>query len=334
MSTAFIAPDRRAVTTRFLYRYAAVGIIVLVIVFFGLTNENFLTFKNFADILRSVSISAFLALGVTFSLVVDGFDVSVGSTASLATIGAAAAMVYFRQEIAIALLVPLVLGVLVGLLNSFLIVKLRMPDLLATLAVMFVVNGIQLTYTGGYSIYTGVVHNGAETTGVILPAFLFIGQGNVFGIPFAVILLAIVVLLSHLFLTRTTTGRFMYLVGGNREAAKHFGLPINRLRTLAYVISGLLAAIGGIVLTSRIGSGQISAGAPMLMDAVAAAYVGYAIFGQKKPSVVGTLLGALLIGVLLNGLTMMNVPYYAQDIVKGGVFILALTFAFLRKGND
>ena len=334
MSTAFIAPDRRAVTTRFLYRYAAVGIIVLVIVFFGLTNENFLTFKNFADILRSVSISAFLALGVTFSLVVDGFDVSVGSTASLATIGAAAAMVYFRQEIAIALLVPLVLGVLVGLLNSFLIVKLRMPDLLATLAVMFVVNGIQLTYTGGYSIYTGVVHNGAETTGVILPAFLFIGQGNVFGIPFAVILLAFVVLLSHLFLTRTTTGRFMYLVGGNREAAKHFGLPINRLRTLAYVISGLLAAIGGIVLTSRIGSGQISAGAPMLMDAVAAAYVGYAIFGQKKPSVVGTLLGALLIGVLLNGLTMMNVPYYAQDIVKGGVFILALTFAFLRKGND
>ena len=84
----------------------------------------------------------------------------------------------------------------------------------------------------------------------------------------------------------------------------------------------------------RIGSGQISAGAPMLMDAVAAAYVGYAIFGQKKPSVVGTLLGALLIGVLLNGLTMMNVPYYAQDIVKGSVFILALTFAFLRKGND
>lgn len=333
MSIVPLTITPRARTARFLYRYAAVGVIVLVILFFSLTAENFLSFKNFADILRSVSISAFLALGVTFSLVVDGFDVSIGSTASLATIGAAAAMVYFRQEIAVAILVPLVIGALVGLLNSFLIVRLRLPDLLATLAVMFVVNGIQLTYTGGYSIYTGVVHGGAETTGVIVPAFLFIGQGNVFGIPFAVILLGAVVLISHLFLTRTSTGRFMYLVGGNREAARHFGLPINRLRTYAYVISGLLAAVGGIVLTSRIGSGQISAGAPMLMDAVAAAYVGYAIFGQKRPSVVGTLLGALLIGVLLNGLTMLNVPYYAQDIVKGGVFILALTFAFLRKSD-
>jgi simple sugar transport system permease protein len=146
-----------------------------------------------------------------------------------------------------------------------------------------------------------------------------------------VVLLLAVVLVAHLFLTRTTTGRHMAMVGGNAEAARHFGLPVGRLKTYAYVLSGVLAAVGGIVLTARIGSGQVSAGAPMLMDAVAAAYVGYAIFGQKRPSVVGTLLGALLIGILLNGLTMMNVPYYAQDIVKGGVFVVALAFAFLRK---
>ena len=334
MTTTALAASPRSSVARFLYRYAAVGVIVVIIVFFSIANDNFLTFNKFADILRSVSISAFLALGVTFSLVVDGFDVSVGSTASLATIGAAAAMVYFRQEVAVAILVPLILGVIVGLVNSLLIVRFKLPDLLATLAIMFVVNGIQLTYTGGYSIYAGVEHNGEPTTGIIVPGFLFIGQGSLFGIPFAVILLGIVVVISQLFLTRTTVGRSMYLVGGNREAARHFGLPVNRLRTIAYVISGLLAAVGGIVMASRIGAGQISAGAPLLMDAVAAAYVGYAIFGQKRPSVVGTLLGALLIGVLLNGLTMLNVPYYAQDIVKGGVFVLALTFAFLRKNDD
>lgn len=320
--------SRRADLTR---RYAALGVIVALIVFFAVVNDNFLTFKNFTDILKSVSVSAFLALGVTFSLVVDGFDVSIGSTASLATIGAAAAMVYYQQELFVAILVPLLLGVLVGLANAALVVKLRLPDLLATLAMLFVVNGIQLTYTSGYSIYAGVEHDGAPAPGIVIPSFLKIGQGTLLGLPFAAVLLLVVVVVAHLFLTRTTTGRHMYMVGGNVEAARHFGLPVGRLKTLAYVLSGLLAAIGGIVLTSRIGSGQVSAGAPMLMDAVAAAYVGYAIFGQKRPSVVGTLLGALLIGILLNGLTMMSVPYYAQDIVKGGVFVVALAFAFWRR---
>ena len=168
-------------------------------------------------------------------------------------------------------------------------------------------------------------------SGIITPSFSFIGRGTVLGIPFPGILLAVVGVLAYLFLNKTTTGRSMYLVGGNEEAARHMGLPVGRLRVLAYVISGALAALGGIVLTARIGSGQIEAGAPLLMDAVAAAYVGYALFGQKKPSVVGTLVGAVLIGVLLNGLTMLKFPYYAQDIVKGGVFIMALAFAFVRR---
>ncbi|MFI2752912.1 ABC transporter permease [Cellulomonas sp. P22] len=323
-------PSRAAVRT-FLSRYAGVLVILAVVAFFAVVNDNFLTFKNMTDILRSVSVSAFLALGVTFSLVVDGFDVSIGSVASLATIGAAAAMVYHRQELFVAILVPLLLGAVVGLVNALLVVRLRLPDLLATLAMMFIVNGIQLTYTNGYSIYPGVMTASGPATGIIVPSFLFIGQGDVLGVPFAVLLLLAVVVVAHLFLTRTTVGRHMFMVGGNAEAARHLGLSVGRLKTIAYVVSGLLAAVGGIVLTSRIGSGQISAGAPMLMDAVAAAYVGYAIFGQKRPSVIGTLLGALLIGILLNGLTMMNVPYYAQDIVKGGVFAIALAFAFLRK---
>lgn len=316
-------------TREFVYRYAAVGAIAVLVLVFGIANPNFLTPGNFVDILRSISVSALLALGVTFSLVVDGFDVSVGSTASLASIVAAGLMVYLRQELLVAVLVPLAVGVVVGLVNAFLIVRLRLPDLLATLAMLFVVNGLHLTLTSGRSVYPG----NADASGIIVPSFVFLGQGSVWGIPVAALVLVAVVVLAHLFLNRTTTGRFMYLVGGNEEAARHLGLPVGRLRTLAYAISGLLAALGGVVLTARIGAGQVSAGAPLLMDAVAAAYVGYAIFGQKRPSVVGTLLGALLIGILLNGLTMMHVPYFAQDIVKGGVFIIALAFAFLRRGD-
>lgn len=209
--------------TDLIYRYAALAIIVAVIVFFAVANENFLTVKNLTDILRSVSISAFLALGVTFSLVVDGFDVSIGSVASLATMAAAAAMVVYRQELAMAILVPLLLGCAVGLFNAFLIVKLGLPDLLAML---FVVNGIQLTFAGGYSIYPGTAFNGQPTSGIMLPSFLSIGQGSVAGIPVAVILLLAVVLVAHLFLTRTTIGRNMYLVAATPRRRTTSGSPL------------------------------------------------------------------------------------------------------------
>lgn len=309
----------------FLLRNAAVVVILVVIAVFAFANENFFTAGNLLDILRSIAVSALLALAVTFSLVVNGFDVSVGSVTSLSTIVAAALMIDLRMETPIAILVPILCGVAVGLINGFLIVKLGLPDLLATLAMLFLVSGVQRTITAGKSV------SPSPDSGIITPSFSFIGRGAVFGVPFPVILLVVVGVLAYLFLNKTTTGRSMYLVGGNEEAARHMGLPVGRLRVLAYVISGSLAALGGIVLTARIGSGQIEAGAPLLMDAVAAAYVGYALFGQKKPSVVGTLVGAVLIGILLNGLTMLKFPYYAQDIVKGGVFIMALAFAFVRR---
>ena len=122
-----------------------------------------------------------------------------------------------------------------------------------------------------------------------------------------------------------------YMTGENREAARLTGIPVNRYRAYAYMISGAFAALGGIVLASRIGTGQVSAGAPLLMDAVAAAFIGFSVFGAGKPNVIGTLLGAMFIGVLLNGLTMMNVPYYAQDIVKGAILIFALALSHIAK---
>lgn len=231
-----------------------------------------------------------------------------------------------------ALLVPLLLGLLIGLFNAFFVVKVKLPDLLATLAVMYIVNGIQLTYTKGYSIYNNMpLESGGTAPGKFIPSFLFIGQGEIFSIPFSALLMILTVILAHLFLQYTRYGRMFYLVGGNIEAAKLSGIPVNRYRTYAYMLSGLFAAIAGILLASRIGTGQVSAGAPLLMDGVAAAFIGFSVFGAGKPNVIGTFFGSILIGILLNGLTMLNVPYFAQDIIKGSILIGALALSYWQK---
>lgn len=312
-------------------QYGTLLAIIGLILVFGVTNDQFLTYANFSDIIKSVSIVSLLALGVTFSLIVGGFDLSVGSTASLATIGAAASLVLHRQELLVALLIPLVLGLLVGLLNALVTIKFRLPDLLATLAIMYVVNGIQLTYTKGFSIYDNMPLESGTAPGRFIPSFLFIGQGTIGPIPFVAILMLVFFVGAHLFLTYTRIGREFYYVGSNSEAARRSGIAVNRIKLYAYVLSGLFAAIGGIILASRIGTGQVSAGAPLLMDAVAAAYIGYAVFGTGRPNVIGTLVGAVLIGILLNGLTMWDVPYYAQDIVKGVILIGALGLSYIQK---
>ncbi|SFI83836.1 ABC transporter permease [Thermoflavimicrobium dichotomicum] len=318
----------------FLFKHGTLLVIALTIIVFSLLNEKFLTYANFTDILRSISIITLLAIGVTISLIVGGFDLSVGSIASVATIASAAALVWYRQETIVAIIIPLLIGLLIGLFNSLLVVKIRIPDLLGTLAVMYIVNGIHLTFTKGYSIYNNMpMENGQIAPGQFLPSFLFIGQGEIFSVPFPVILMLTFVILTHILLNYTRFGRLLYITGGNEEAARLSGVPVQRYKTYAYILSALFATLAGIVLAARIGTGQVSAGAPLLMDGVAASFIGYSVFGAGKPNVIGTFFGAVLIGILLNGLTMLNVPYYAQDIIKGSILICALAFMYVQKRN-
>nr|WP_285854464.1 ABC transporter permease [Paenibacillus elgii] len=313
------------------YKYGALFIIAAVIAVFSIVNENFLSYDNMADILRSISIVTFIAIGVTFSQIVDGFDLSVGSTVSLTTVVTATLMVWFQFPLIVVLIVPLLIGIVIGLLNALLIVKVRIPDLLATLAVMYIIGGVHKTYTQGFSIYNNMqMTDGTKAPGKFTEAFLWIGQGKLLGIPVPVVLMIIAVVLVHVFLTYTRWGRQMYVTGGNQEAARLSGIAVNRVRTFAYVLSGIFAAIGGILFAARVGSGQIDAGAPLLMESVAAVFVGFSVLGAGKPNVIGTFFGAVLIGVLLNGLTMLNLPYYAFDIIKGSVLVLALAITFIH----
>lgn len=217
------------------------------------------------------------------------------------------------------------------MLNAFLIVKVRIPDLLATLAVMYIIGGVHKTYTKGFSIYNNMqMTDGTKAPGKFTESFLWIGKGEPLGLPVPVVLMIVAVVAVHIFLTYTRFGRQLYVTGGNQEAARLSGIQVNKVRTIAYVLSGIFGAVGGILFAARVGSGQIDAGAPLLMEAVAAVFVGFSVLGAGKPNVIGTFFGAVLIGVLLNGLTMLNLPYYAFDIIKGTVLVLALAITFIH----
>jgi simple sugar transport system permease protein len=312
---------------QFLYKYGTILTIFLLIIIFAATNPSFIQGNNIINILRSISIVTIIAIGITISLAVNGFDLSVGSVASLSNAIVISMFVWFSQNTAVAIFSAIVASLLVGALNSFVIVKLKVPDMLITLATMFIVQGIALTYTKGATVSQNMVMpDGTFSTGIISPLFEKIGQ-----VPWIILIMVVVVVVVHVFLTYTKHGRYMYVIGGNIEAARLTGIPVNKYKVIAYLLSALFAAIGGIVLASRVMTAEINAGSPYLMDSVAAAFIGFSVLGAGKPNAFGTFIGAVLIGILQNGLVMMSVPYFAMDIVKGTVLAFALALTYYRK---
>jgi simple sugar transport system permease protein len=318
----------------FAIKYGFIALLAGLIVFFSLATDGFASPQAAVFIFQSVAITGVLALGVTATLVVGGFDLSIGSVATTAMMAAAYAMVVLEQNALVAVVICLVIGVVVGLINGFLIVYMRVPDLLATLGMMFLLVGLQRIPTEGRSIATGMtMPDGSTASGTFSAGFLALGRHrfdffipNL--IPVSVVVLLILAVLIWFFLEYTRFGRMMYAVGSNPKAAELAGAPVKAYKIWAYVISGVFASIGGILLAARLGRGDIASGNNLLLDSVAAALIGFAVLGAAKPNAFGTAIGALFVGVLLQGLTMMNAPYYTQDFVKGAVLVVALVFTF------
>lgn len=311
----------------FLYKYGTIVTILILIAVFGIMSESFLMPSNIINILRSISIVTVIAIGITISLSVGGFDLSVGSVASLANAVVISMFVWHSQNAFVGIITAIAVCLIAGLLNAFMIVKMKIQDMLMTLAMMFIIQGVALTYTRGATVSQNMVMpDGTFATGQIGAFFSKIGQ-----VPWIIIIMLVVVVLVHIFLNYTKHGRYMYVIGGNMEAAKLSGIPVNKYRVLAYVLSAGFAAIGGIMLASRVMTAEVNAGAPYLMDAVAAAYIGFSVAGAGRPNAFGTFVGAVLIGILQNGLVMMSVPYYAMDIVKGTVLAFALALTYYKQ---
>ena len=316
----------------FLYKYGTILTVILVVIYFSVTVENWATFSNVTNIFRSVAIVSLIALAITFSLAVNGFDLSAAAIASFAAVISAKIMIMWDASPVLAIIVPIIVGGLIGLINAGFIIKIGISDMLTTLSMMFIITGVSTTFQGGSAIYNYMpLLEGGTAPGLMPEGFKFIGQGRFLSIPVPVYIMLIITICVHIFLNRTKYGRYLHMIGGNEEAARLCGIPTKKYRTLAYVLSGVIASIAGVILCARLGSGEVNSAGAYLMDAVAAAFIGFSVLGIGKANAFGTLLGALLVGTLVNGLVMMSFPYYAQDIVKGIVLILGLGLTYYKK---
>ena len=325
---------KKDIFREFAIRFGFLMLAGLLIVFFSVFADGFAGPRSAVFIFQSVAITGILALGVTCTLVVDGFDLSIGSVTTSALMLSAYMMVVLEQSAFVSVLACMLMGAGVGLVNGLLIVKMRVPDLLATLGMMFLLIGLQRIPTEGRSISTGMRLPGGEVAdGNFAEGFLWLGRHRVDFfleklIPVPVIIFLIIAVLVWLFLEKTRHGRLMYAIGSNERAASLAGTNVFGYKVLAYMISGVTASIGGVLLAARLGRGDIASGNNLLLDSVAAALIGFAVLGAAKPNAFGTAIGALFVGILLQGLTMMNAPYYTQDFVKGAVLVFALIFTF------
>lgn len=316
-------------------KHAIAALLIGLVVFFAIEEPMFFSLNNALSILQGAAIVALLGVGVSVSLAAGGFDLSIGSMAAFTQMAAAYILVVLHGSTPAAIAGCLAIGLLVGLFNGFLVVRLRIPDLLATLGVLFFLSGLELIPSGGRSIAAGLVlPNGESATGSFPASFLALGRGRIGDlVPHTVVVMIVVAVLLWVLMEKTRWGRVFYAIGGNPLAARLAGSPSNRYRIAAYMISATIATIGGLLLASRVGRGDVSTGSSLLLDSVAAALIGYAVRGSNRPNVLGTVIGAVLVAVLLNGLTMLNAPYYAQDFIKGVVLVgaLAITFGLGRR---
>jgi ribose transport system permease protein len=296
----------------FIRRYSVFLILLGIALIFALGSDQFLTIANLTNVALQTSIIAIVAIGMTFTILTAGIDLSVGSVMALG--GALAAGFFVRQGLGTfpAIALALLAGALVGAVNGLLIVKGKMPPFIATLATMAVARGLTLVYTEGRPIA------GIDET------FIFLGNGKIGGIPMPVIIMLLVFIAAYLVLRYTRFGNYVYATGGNEEVSRLAGIRTSLIIWSVYVISGFTAAIGGILLVARLWSAQPNAAVGLELDAIAAPVLGgVSLFGGVG-SVTGTLAGAFILGILSNGLNLMGVPSFYQQVIKGVVLILAV----------
>lgn len=277
----------------------------------SLLSDAFLTTTNLFNVLRQVSIIAIISAGMTLVILTAGIDLSVGSVMAFA--GAIAAGVLTAGlPLPIGIIACIVVGALIGMFNGWFVAKGGVPAFIATLAVMVIARGMTLVYTKGNPV---VVSN---------DAFRTIGGGNVFGIPIPVIIMFAIFGLMYFILNHTSFGRYVYAIGGNEEAAKLAGIPVNRIKIGVYTIAGALASVSALIYTSRLMSAQPNAGMGIELDAIAAVIIGGTRLSGGKGGVIGTLIGALIMGLLDNILNLMNISPFYQNIAKGLVILIAV----------
>lgn len=290
--------------------YPAIVGFIGISIFFSILSNRFLTIPNIINVFRQVSIQAIIAFGMTMVIISGGIDLSVGSVFALSAV--IMASVLKSGSVFLGVIVALAVGALMGFINGFIIAKGRIQPFIATLATMAIGRSLTLVYTQGMPI-TGLPKS-----------FRVIGRGDFLGLPYPIIIMLSIFILIWFISKNTKLGLYTYAIGGNETAAKLSGVKVIKYKIIIYMISGILSAVSAMLLTARLNSAQPTFGGGYELDAIAAVVLGGASLSGGRGSVVGTIFGALIMGVINNGLNLLNVSPFYQQAVKGAVILIAV----------
>ena len=296
--------------------------LLLLCVALSLLSNKFLTIENGWNVLRQISVNVCISVGMTLVVLTAGIDLSVGSVLALSGAVAAGLLksgiawpahdLFIGFTLLGTIVSALFVGSALGFFNGWMITKFKVPPFVATLAMLTIARGLTMLWTKGYPISS------------LGPKFDYIGTGWLLGIPVLVWISAITVALAVLLVKKTPFGRYIYAIGGNEQAARLSGIHINRVKIIVYTIGGILAAVGGIMVTSRLDSAQPNAGSSYELDSIAAVVIGGTSLSGGRGTIMGTVLGAIIIGVLNNGLVLLDVSPFWQQVIKGFVILLSV----------
>lgn len=313
-------------------RFQSLFVLVLMLVAMSLLSDRFLTPANGWNIMRQISVNVCLSIGMTMVILSGGIDLSVGSVLALAgaitagLIKSAIPLPWLGVELQIttwgAIVAGLVVGMLLGWFNGQMIARLRIPPFVATLGMLSIARGLTMLWTKGFPI-TGLGDD-----------FAVVGTQSVLGVPNPVWIAAGLVGTFVFVMNKTLLGRYIYAVGGNEKAAWLSGLNVNRIKVMIYTLAGALSAVGGLIMTSRLDSAQPNAGMGYELDSIAAVVIGGTSLSGGRGTILGTVVGCLIIGVLNSGLVLLNVSPFWQQVVKGGVILIAVAIDHLYETND
>jgi ribose/xylose/arabinose/galactoside ABC-type transport system permease subunit len=300
-------------------KYSIYAAFVLLVFILSFVSPAFMTPANLLNVLRQISINGILAVGLTFVIISGGIDLSVGSILALASVVSCSLARVDSPPLLVALMAGVLTGLACGMANGWIISRWKVAPFIVTLAMMTAARGLTLVYSSGRPIVG------------LNEAFKKIGGGYLLGIPMPIFILAFTVIAGFLLLHYTAFGRHVYAVGGNEEAARLSGLQIRRIKLAVYALSGVAAGLAGMVLSSRIMAGSPSVGQGYELDAIAAVVIGGTSLSGGTGTLFGTVAGALIIGVMNNGLDLLNVSSYYQQIIKGVIIVAAVLME--RKGR-
>ena len=303
----------RSSLKKILQSYGTVLALAVIVAAFSLIRpDKFCTLTNFINITRQISLLVMISLGTTLVMSVNEFDLSVGSMASLGGI-IAALLAVKGLPMTVCFLLPVVISFLIGLLNGWVVARFRVLSFITTLGMSTVLSGVIYRLSGGATIFEGI------------PKFFsFLGTAKLGRIPLLSILMVVFVVLFWFLLEHTTLGRKFYAIGGNEETAKIAGIRVKKYKTIAFALCAVMACVTGMLIASRVGSANTTAGDGYFLQSYAAVFIGCTVSRKGIPNAVGTLVGAAILGILANGLTILQMPSYMQNIITGGIIILAV----------